>query len=94
MNCAHIPPLIVGADGTVVRLLESNLPVGLISQAAYQSATFRLHCGDRMQIFFPNRWERRGHFDKPPMTLQEIFGLMTVPGALRMATKPNVVIIA
>lgn len=47
-----------------------------------------------IKIFFPNRWERRGHFDKPPMTIDEIFGPKPPAGAPRVANKPNVVIIA
>jgi hypothetical protein len=47
-----------------------------------------------IKIFFPNRWERRGHFDKPPMTVDEIFGPKPPAGAPRVANKPNVVIIA
>ncbi len=47
-----------------------------------------------IKIFFPNKWEHAGHFDKPPMTLEEIFGLKKVPGGMRMQTKPNVIIIA
>ncbi len=47
-----------------------------------------------IKIFFPNRWEQNGHFDKPPMTVDEIFGVKNAPGARRIASKPNVVIIA
>jgi len=47
-----------------------------------------------IKIFFPNRWEKHGHFDKPPMTLDEIFGLKKVKGGVRMAPKPDVIIIA
>jgi len=32
-----------------------------------------------------NPWEHRGQFDRPPMTLNEIFGLMAVPGGLRIS---------
>ena len=47
-----------------------------------------------IKVFFPNQWEKRGHFDKPPMTVEEIFGLKAVPGGIKMSVKPNVVIIA
>lgn len=47
-----------------------------------------------LKVFFPNEWERTGHFDKPPMSVDEIFGLAPVPGGIRMATKPSVLIIA
>jgi hypothetical protein len=47
-----------------------------------------------IKVFFPNQWEHAGHFDKPPMTIDQIFGLTPVPGGSRMATKPSVLIIA
>ena len=47
-----------------------------------------------IKIFFPNRWEKNEHYDKPPMTLDEIFGLKKVKGGPKMATKPDVIIIA
>ena len=47
-----------------------------------------------IKIFFPNRWEKHGHFDKPPMNLDEIFGLKKVKGGAKMETKPDVIIIA
>jgi len=47
-----------------------------------------------IKIFFRNRWEKHGHFDKPPMTLDEIFGIKKVKGGVKMEPKPDVVIIA
>ncbi len=47
-----------------------------------------------IKIFFPNKWEKAGHYDKPPMTPEEIFGLKKVPHGPRMQTKPNVITIA
>jgi hypothetical protein len=47
-----------------------------------------------IKVFFPNQWEHAGHFDKPPMTIDQIFGLSPVPGGARVASKPNVLIIA
>ena len=47
-----------------------------------------------IKIFFPNRWEKHGHYDKPPMDLDQIFGLKPVKGKLRMQTKPDLLIIA
>jgi len=48
LNCAHVPPLIAKARGRVVRLRESNLPLGLLPNAKYESATARLRAGDRL----------------------------------------------
>ncbi len=47
-----------------------------------------------IKIFFPNKWEKNGHFDKPPLSLEEIFGLKKVPRGPKMQTKPDVVVIA
>jgi hypothetical protein len=47
-----------------------------------------------IKVFFRNRWEKHGHFDKPPMDLDEIFGLKKVKGGPKMETKPDVIIIA
>ena len=46
-----------------------------------------------IKIFFLNRWEKHGHYDKPPMDLDEIFGLKKVKGGARMETKPDVIIL-
>jgi len=47
-----------------------------------------------IKVFFPNRWERHGHFDKPPLDLDQIFGLKPAKGGPRIQAKPDVVIIA
>jgi len=47
-----------------------------------------------LKVFFPNQWEHAGHFDKPPMTTDQVFGVAPVPGGLRMGTRPSVLIIA
>ena len=47
-----------------------------------------------IKVFYPNKWEKHGHFDKPPLTIEEVFGLKPVFGKLRVDAKPNVVIIA
>jgi hypothetical protein len=50
LNCAHVPPLVVTNGGQVRRLFETNLPVGLLSQADYASAQTHLQPGDRLII--------------------------------------------
>ena len=47
-----------------------------------------------IKIFFRNKWEKHGHYDKPPMGLDELFGLKKVKGGALMQTKPDVIIIA
>ncbi len=48
LNCGHIPPLVSNPKGEVIRLHESNLPVGLMPNAEYRHARFRLNAGDRI----------------------------------------------
>jgi hypothetical protein len=47
-----------------------------------------------IKIFFRNRWEKRQHYDKPPMNLDQIFGIRPVSNGARIQVKPDVVIIA
>jgi serine phosphatase RsbU (regulator of sigma subunit) len=49
LNCGHVQPVVVGAKG-VRRLLESNVPVGLLAEASYQKATGQLESGDRLVL--------------------------------------------
>lgn len=81
--------LVIDADGLgspAVKIWKYN---AMTDTQTYPSVGFR-----GIKIFFPNRWEQNGHFDKPPMSVDEIFGVKNAPGARRMATKPDVVIIA
>src|SRR3981081_16072 len=48
INCGHIPPLVTNEGGSLVRLCEHNVPVGLLSNAEFASAGFRLSPGDRL----------------------------------------------
>lgn len=48
VNCGHILPLLVSANHEVRRLPEGNVPVGLLSDAQYESARCRLVAGDRL----------------------------------------------
>ena len=49
INCGHIPPYLRSAEGCT-RLPDSNLPVGLIAEAVYESSTVTLKRGDRILI--------------------------------------------
>jgi hypothetical protein len=46
-----------------------------------------------IKIFFPNEWEHHGHYDKPPLNLDQIFGIQPAKDGPKMRTKPDVVII-
>ena len=48
INCGHIPPLVTNEGGSLVRLCEHNVPVGLLSNAEFTSAGFHLSPGDRL----------------------------------------------
>jgi serine phosphatase RsbU (regulator of sigma subunit) len=60
LNCAHIPPVIVSAQNGVVRLRESNIPVGLLPRTAYQSAKAHLNPGDRVFLVTDGVTEAEG----------------------------------
>jgi sigma-B regulation protein RsbU (phosphoserine phosphatase) len=49
INCGHVPPALVSGS-KVSRPGESNLPVGLIPGAAYESAECKLMPGDRLVL--------------------------------------------
>ena len=48
INCGHIPPLVTKSSGGLLRLREHNVPVGLLSNAEFLTAGFRLSPGDRL----------------------------------------------
>jgi hypothetical protein len=81
--------LVIDADGLgapLVKVRKYNL---ITSSRIYPCLQFR-----GIKIFYRSPLERRGHYDKPPMTMRQVFGLDDVPGGIRMEPKPNVVIIA
>jgi sigma-B regulation protein RsbU (phosphoserine phosphatase) len=47
--CGHVPPVLVQGSKSV-RLEESNMPVGLIADATFQSARLTLDIGDRVVL--------------------------------------------
>lgn len=81
--------LVIDADGLGTRAIKVRKYDLMTSAKAYPFLRFR-----GIKIFFPNRWEKRGHFDKPPLTVDEIFGVKPVSRNLRVAPPPDVVIIA
>jgi hypothetical protein len=50
LNCGHVHPLVVTSGGKVRRLRETNLPVGLLSEADYSSAQTLVQPGDHVII--------------------------------------------
>jgi len=49
VNCGHVPPLLI-SNGKVTRPEHGNLPVGLLSEATYESAKCQLQPGDRLIV--------------------------------------------
>ena len=81
--------LVIDADGLgtpATKIHKYNL---MTNARVYPFIRFR-----GIKVFYPNQWEQRGHYDKPPMTIDQVFGLEPIPGGLRMADRPNVFIIA
>jgi serine phosphatase RsbU (regulator of sigma subunit) len=46
VNCGHVPPLLVCAS-EVIRPTHGNVPVGLLADASFESATCQMKSGDR-----------------------------------------------
>jgi serine phosphatase RsbU (regulator of sigma subunit) len=46
VNCGHVPPLLVCA-GEVIRPTHGNVPVGLLPDATFETATCQMKSGDR-----------------------------------------------
>jgi len=49
VNCGHVPPVLV-CNGEVIRPPHGNVPVGLLPDATFESATCQLKSGDRFLI--------------------------------------------
>ncbi|NLV31902.1 MAG: hypothetical protein GXY47_12195 [Acidobacteria bacterium] len=76
-----------GLGGQAVKMVKYNK---MTDAAVYPFTRFR-----GIKIFFPNPWEKHGHYDKPPMNLDQIFGVQPAEGGkVRIANRPDVVIIA
>ncbi len=50
VNCGHVQPVLV-SGGTVQRLKESNVPLGLLPEITYECGRRTLHPGDRLVLF-------------------------------------------
>jgi serine phosphatase RsbU (regulator of sigma subunit)/pSer/pThr/pTyr-binding forkhead associated (FHA) protein len=46
VNCGHVPPLLV-CGGEVIRPPHGNVPVGLLADATFETATCQMQSGDR-----------------------------------------------
>jgi hypothetical protein len=81
--------LVIDMDGLGKQAIKVVKYNRITDSGVYPFIRFRA-----IKIFFRNRWEKYRHYDKPPMNLDQIFGIRPVPGGARMETKPDIVIIA
>jgi len=81
--------LVIDMDGIGSPFLKVKKYNLITSSKIYPCVHFR-----GIKVFYRSPLETHGHYDKPPMTMPEVFGTIPVPGGIRMATKPDVVIIA
>jgi hypothetical protein len=75
-----------GLGGRAVKVIKYNK---ITDGSVYPFIKFR-----GIKVFFRNRWEKHGHYDRPPLSLDELFGIKKVKGAPKMEPKPDVIIIA
>jgi hypothetical protein len=75
-----------GLGGQEIKIVKYNK---ILDANVYPFIQFR-----GIKIFFNNRWEKHGHFDKPPLNLDQLFGIKPVSGGVRMQSKPDILIIA
>ena len=61
-NAGHLPPLILGADGSIHRLTEGGTVIGLFDHIAYQEATVDLRPGDIFMAFSDGVTEPENEF--------------------------------
>jgi hypothetical protein len=51
VSAGHNPPLVARADGTVERLAQGGLPLGMFPEARYESGRGELRAGDALVIY-------------------------------------------
>lgn len=81
--------LVIDVDGLgrqAVKVIKYNK---ITDSKVYPFIKFR-----GIKVFLRSPRERHGHYDKPPMNLDQIFGLKPAKGGARMQTKPDILIIA
>ena len=87
-NYEHVE-LVIDADGLGEQAIKVVKYNKITDTKVYPFIKYR-----GIKVFFPNPWEKYDHFDKPPLSLDQIFGHEPVIGGPRMRAKPDVIIIA
>jgi hypothetical protein len=81
--------LVIDADGLgeqAVKVVKYNK---MTDSQVYPFLKYR-----GIKIFLPNPWEKYGHYDKPPLNVDQIFGHEKAKGGPRMHAAPDVIILA
>jgi hypothetical protein len=81
--------LVIAMDGLgkqAVKVVKYNK---ITDSKVYPFIKFRA-----IKVFHPNQWEKHGHYDKPPLTLDQIFGIKPAKGGAKIWEKPDIIIIA
>ena len=81
--------LVIDADGLGEQAIKVVKYNKMTDSKVYPFIKFR-----GIKVFFPNPWEKYGHFDKPPLNLDQIFGHEPAAGGPKMRNSPDVLIIA
>lgn len=81
--------LVINSDGVGSPYLKVRKYNLMTSSKIYPFIHFR-----GIKVFLENPHISHGHVDTPPMTVDQVFGIVPVPGGIRMDAKPNVFIIA
>lgn len=81
--------LVIDMDGLGSPAVKVHKYDLLTDSRVYPAIEFR-----GIKIFYRDPGETRGRFDRPPMTIDEVFGIKPVPGGWRITTRPDVMIIA
>ncbi len=63
-NAGHFPPMLVKADGTVVRLTSGGPVLGVIAAGTYEAGTVPLGAGDRLVLYTDGITEARNDADE------------------------------
>jgi hypothetical protein len=81
--------LVINADGFGMPPIKTHKYNKITDGTVYPFLKFR-----GIKLFYPNRWEKAGHFDKPPLRVPQVFGNEPVTKKLKILEKPDLVIIA
>ena len=65
VNAGHLPAILVRADGTIERLEEGGLPLGLFEDPRYYEGFARLETGDTLALYTDGITEAVNRSDEP-----------------------------